>query len=191
MSELEDFREDFNFDFEDDSKDLPEEKRLGFFSETWSSVTPDFAAAAQKAGELFTAKKWFIDEDDYEWMILAQAVDQERNRLAWVEWRFKQGSGEREYHNYYLKARSAAGEYWRWEIETYNPYFGCDVKLLEWLETSALLIYKDKHDTYAARLNDAGAKRMQISPEWKIADSILIDDGNSQKIDLETFEVKE
>lgn len=183
--------EDFDFEFEDETKNWPEEKQLGFFFELRSYVKPDFDAAVQKAHELFTTKKWFIDEDDYEWAIQAEAVDKERKRLAWVEWRFKQGSSDYEYNNYYLKARTAAGDFWRWEIETYNPYFGCDVKLLDWLADAVLIIYEDKHDTYAARFNGDGVERIKISSDWKIEDGLLIDEKNSRKFSLENFEAIE
>lgn len=177
-----------DYEFEDDSYDLPEEKRLGFFFESAADVHPDFDSAVKMAREFFVANKCFVDDEDYEWTIQALAIDEQEKRLAWVEWRFKQGRGEREYHNYYLKARQSTGEYRRWEIETYNPYFGCDVKLLEWIENAVLLIYEDKHDTYVARLDKDGIERIEISPDWKIADSILIDEINEQRFNLQTFE---
>lgn len=177
------------YDFKEDSSDLPEEKRMGFFFE-YEDSKPDFNSALLMAEKLFAEKKWFVDEDDYEWRIMAQTADEKNERLAWVEWRFKQGQGEREYHNYYLKARTTADDFWRWEIETYNPYFGCDVKFLDWLDDSVILIYEEKHDTYAARLDGVGVKRIKISSDWKISGGTLIDERNSQIFDLSSFEIE-
>lgn len=176
------------YNFEEDLSDLAKEKQLGFFHESAIYFKPDFGSAARMAGELFTGQKWFVDEDDYEWLITALAADEEKKRLAWVEWRFKEESGEREYHNYYLEARQATGEFWRWEIETYNPYFGCDVKFLGWLENAVILVYEDKHDTFVARLDENGVARAEISADWKIADGVLSDEKKLRTLNLLAFE---
>ena len=40
------------------------------------------------------------------------------------------------------------------DIESYNPYFGCDVRHLEWMGDAAVLIYREKHNTYVAVCSD-------------------------------------
>ena len=184
----EDFEE---YAFADEENDLPAEKRLGFFFESSADVRPDYDSAVRMAQEFYAANSCFVDDEDYEWTIQSLTADEQEKRFAWVEWRFKQGRGEHEYHDYYLKARQATGEYWRWEIETYNPYFGCDVKLLKWLKDAMLLVYEEKHYTYAARINGEGINRIKISSEWKIEDGFLIDERDLQKINLQTFEIEE
>lgn len=51
-------------------------------------------------------------------------MDEEAGRAAWVEWR-ERDAGRVVDARYHLKARDRLGVVARWEIETYNPYFGC------------------------------------------------------------------
>lgn len=60
------------------------------------------------------------------------------------------------------------------EIESYNPYFGCDVRSLEWMGNSAVLIYREKHNTYVAVCDDEGLPRfVQIADAWVLKNDLL------------------
>ena len=57
---------------------------------------------------------------------------------------------------------------------SYNPFFGCDVGFIGWLEKSALIIYHEKHETYLCRLAPGEAPVFaQIGHYWVINDWIL------------------
>lgn len=62
------------------------------------------------------------------------------------------------------------------DIESYNPFFGCDVALIEWFdEQIAILIYREKHSTFIYRIGDkwppANAK---IEDRWQISGNVLL-----------------
>jgi len=60
------------------------------------------------------------------------------------------------------------------EIETYNPYFGCDVQFMEWRDKSAVLVYREKHDTYVAASTSKGpARYVKIADYWAVNGDLL------------------
>lgn len=174
--------DDYNFDELFD--DMTDEKRLGFYEEFPLDLDPDFEDVVEMLNKLSEAKTIYIDADDYEWRITAKVIDEQKRRVAWVEWRYKEGVGEREYHNYYLKARDESGKLIKWEIETYNPYFGCDTEFLEWMDDDLIFIYREKHDTFAVRINKDERERIEISHNWKIVDNVLIYGNDPKKLRL-------
>lgn len=55
------------------------------------------------------------------------------------------------------------------DIESYNPFFGCDVRFFEWVGPTAILIYREKHSTYACRFGDLWPPRfVEIESDWVI-----------------------
>jgi hypothetical protein len=59
-------------------------------------------------------------------------------------------------------------------IETYNPFFGCDVRFFEWIESRAVLIYREKHDTYVYSFGDLWPPRfVEIERRWQIVGTQL------------------
>lgn len=172
--------------------EMPKENRFGFYTDSGLDLSPDFDAATRMLNRLSEAREIYIDDDGYEWRVLAQNIDEKMRRLAWAEWRFKQGRGEHEYHNYYLKRRDAAGKFSVWEIETYNPYFGCSAEYLGWAGDNLIFVYEDKHDTFVARMDpDGSVERIEIKPAWKIEGEILNYANGQQKLNLLTFETEE
>ena len=163
-------------DFSIDSlfADMPKENRLGFFTDSSLDLGSDYAAMVAMLHGLLNAEEPYTDDEGYEWQIIAHVIDEEHHRLAWVEWR-EQERGRITYDNYYLKARDSAGALLLWEVETYNPYFGCTVRFLQWVEDAVIMIYQDKHDTYVASLKkDSEVKRIEISPKWSVEGNLLI-----------------
>ena len=60
------------------------------------------------------------------------------------------------------------------DIESYNPFFGCDVRFFEWIGNMAVLIYREKHWTFACRLGDAWPpKFVKIEDLWVIHENQL------------------
>ena len=51
--------------------------------------------------------------------------------------------------------------------ETYNPFFGCEVKFPEWYLDVVLVIYTEKHSTYVARFGlDSPVDFKIIAYDW-------------------------
>ncbi len=163
------------FDFDPDSlfSDLPEVNRLGFYAEHPVDLSPDFARVVRQLAELERAAEDYTDEYGYEWRVTASRVDEARRRVAWVEWRSKDG-GRVSYDDYYLKARDESGALLSWEIQTYNPHFGCRVRHLGWSGDAVVIVYEDKHDTYAAALRRGReVTRARLGGDWRIDGDVL------------------
>jgi len=153
--------------------DMPKEHRLGFFTDSALDLGPEYGEVVAMLNELAAADEPYTDEDGYQWQIIAHEIDAEHKRVAWVEWREKE-SGRITHDNYFLKARDDAGSLLVWEIETYNPYFGCTARFLHWVEDAVVIIYEDKHDTYAASLKtNEDIRRVEISREWTVTENVL------------------
>ncbi len=153
--------------------DMPSEHRLGFFTESSLDLKPAYDDVIAMLNACVAADEPYVDDEGYVWQILNHTIDDEHRRVAWVEWREKE-RGSITCDNYYLKARDGIGSLLLWEIETYNPYFGCRVHFLQWIEDAVILIYADKHDTYAVRLQQGSeARRVEIAHAWTIQGNVL------------------
>jgi uncharacterized protein (TIGR02996 family) len=72
--------------------------------------------------------------------------------------------------NYTLRLRGPGGQATSWEPETYNPYFGCRVRFLEWYDNVVLFIYREKHRTYIARVGfDVLPDYREIEHDWVLS----------------------
>src|SRR6266498_741975 len=162
-----------DFDLDNLFGDVPELERLGFFQDYRLDYFPEFNEVANKLNELLSAAELFTDEYGYTWRMDAGTVDEAMKRVAWVEWKENARTRVVDVH-YYLKARDQSGLCLRWEIETYNPYFGCMVGFLKWIDHSVVMIYREKHHSYVASLQkDSPVKREQISDEWQVTDNVV------------------
>ena len=179
MGQDEDFIEEFTLDalFADMPKvqryGFYKVQRYGFYSDSSLDLGPEFADVRTILVELAEADEPYTDEDGYTWQVPAHMLDDQHCRMAWVEKREK-SYGRYEAINYYLKARDKSGKLFVWEIETYNPYFGCRVEFLQWVEEAMVMIYEDKHSTFVVRLQ-AGCevKRREISAQWEVQQNRL------------------
>jgi hypothetical protein len=138
--------------------ELTEAQRLGFHTESRLDLGATYPEAVAMLNSLRADTDSCVDSDGYDWHIVNSQLDDERQRLAWVEWRMRE-RGRHEDHGYYLKARDAAGKLRVWAIETVNPYFGCSVQSLTWQGDDVVLVYADKHATWEARLGPDGQVR--------------------------------
>jgi uncharacterized protein (TIGR02996 family) len=80
------------------------------------------------------------------------------------------------YHDvrYHLRLRGANGEEAAWEPETYNPFFGCETRFLDWYGDAVVFIYREKHRTYIARFGFEGAAKYQvIGDDWVLDGRVL------------------
>ncbi|HEX2203283.1 MAG TPA: hypothetical protein VHG91_08295 [Longimicrobium sp.] len=153
--------------------DVPELERLGIFADTGVDYEPDVAEVARKVAELAVTAEPYEDESGFLWQVTAAAVDEDGGRAAWVEWQENDRANVVIAH-YWLKARDRDGRVARWEIETYNPYFGCRVGHLRWHGGAVVLVYADKHDTFvAAAARGEPVRWLQITPEWSVEGDVL------------------
>ena len=125
------------------------------------------------AGIIGTPVK-FVDSKGYEHEIIAAAVEGGEGRIAYVQCRSRQSANGFVDINFYVHLRDADGKDLAWPIESYNPYFGCDVGFIGWIDHSLLVIYREKHDTYVCRVGP-GEKPVfrKIADDWVISDRIL------------------
>ncbi len=141
--------------------ELTEAQCLGFFTESRRDLGAAYPEALAMLERLHEETNPYVDSEGYCWQIVYSQKDDERARLAWVEWRMRE-RGTHEDHAYFLKARDSSGCLRVWEIETVNPYFGCTVESLTWQGEDVLLRYADKHATWEARLGpDATVHRQE------------------------------
>lgn len=102
--------------------------------------------------------------------VVAAALDGER--VAWVEQRWR-NAGYEDIEGYTLWACGATE--WGWEVDTYNPWFGCTVHWMRWFGDSLVVVYSEKHRTIACALDREGAPRMRVvSSAWQIVGDTLL-----------------
>jgi hypothetical protein len=148
--------------------ELTEAQRLGFHTESRLDLGATYPEAVAMLNRLRADTDSCVDHEGYDWHIVHSQLDDERQRLAWVEWRYRE-RGNYEDHGYFLKARGTDGRLRVWEIETVNPYFGCTVQSLTWEGDDVVLVYADKHATWEARLGPDGPARRQAAVTTEVA----------------------
>lgn len=136
---------------------------LGSYRST--PADPDPRRAEQVAGLLDRPTR-YVDGEGYEREIVAAAKCGLTRAAAYVESRSR-WHGQVQDISYHLHVRGSTGREAAWEVESYNPYFGCDVGFLEWYGDSVLLIYREKHKTYVCRFGlDSPAEFRAIEDDW-------------------------
>jgi uncharacterized protein (TIGR02996 family) len=131
-----------------------------------SDSEPDGGRAEQVAAALGRPVR-YVDAEGYERHIVAAAPGLRPGALAYVECRSQQ---REEYLDirYRLHVRDGGREA-AWELKTYNPYFGCDVRFLEWYGGAVLAIYREKHRTYVCRFGpDCPAEYKAVEDDWAL-----------------------
>jgi uncharacterized protein (TIGR02996 family) len=109
------------------------------------------------------------DGKGYELTIEAAATCPLSGRVAFLESRSK-WRGEMHDIRFDLRLRDPAGDATSWEPETYNPYFGCSTRFLEWYGDVVLFIYREKHTTYLARIGfDSRPDYREIADDWLLS----------------------
>ena len=114
----------------------------------------------------------FVDESGYECELIGTALG-EAGDVAYVESRAKDAGG---YVDISIRIHwiDPAGRHESADIQSYNPFFGCDVRLFEWIGKTAILIYREKHRTYACRFGDLWPPRfVKIEDRWTVVDTTL------------------
>ncbi|MCA9692717.1 MAG: hypothetical protein KC636_24165 [Myxococcales bacterium] len=132
---------------------IPNPATLGFIpiSMIGRPLTPAFPELPAVAERLGRAVRE-TDDDGFERELLAAAIHPDGVYYAWVESRCKV-NGTFVDIDFQICTAGPAGEEYRRSIETYNPYFGCDVQHFAWHGDRLIAIYREKHRTYAFRLS--------------------------------------
>lgn len=128
---------------------------------------PETRDVADIAGHLGRAVT-FIDEDGFENDIIAGAIADEGRKMAWVDSRCKDNGGAVDI-TFTLRARVGDRPVIDWEVDTYNPYFGCDVQHIGWWDETVVVIYSEKHHTVLAALTEGQLPLVRfIGDQWEL-----------------------
>lgn len=110
----------------------------------------------------------YVDDDGYDQEIIAASDIGPNGELAYVACAAKE-LDEYVAVSFEFRVRDASSREVASEIESYNPYFGCDVGFLEWFGSTAVLIYREKHDTYVSVCTSQGpAQYRAIAHQWVV-----------------------
>lgn len=121
--------------------------------------------------EFVGTEKEFTDENGYSHEIIALVKKNEN--LCIIESKAKH-IGEMLDISIKCKINSNGELVKEQEIESYNPYFGCDVHYLDWIKDIAIFVYTEKHNTYIGKYKIGGEIVFQnIGKSWKNSGSIF------------------
>jgi uncharacterized protein (TIGR02996 family) len=121
---------------------------------------PDFDRHIEEVARVRGRPTQRTDDRGFTLTVEAAATNPRTGAVAYLESRSKWEGHFHDIH-YHLHLRRADGHVVTWEPHTYNPYFGCDTKFLEWYGDAVLFIYREKHAHYAARFGFDGPARFQ------------------------------
>ena len=151
----------------------PNPKRFGWSLRACNSHELDVAQIA-KASTLLGRDAFFVDDSGYECEIIAATVHPDEKRIVYVESRAKEIG---DFVDIAIKIHyvDSNGLDQSVDIESYNPFFGCDVALIEWFdEQIAILIYREKHWTFVYRIGDVWPpENAKIEDRWQISGDAL------------------
>ena len=140
---------------------------------------PQHPGSIAQAARLLGRNPFFVDENGYEREIIGAAISPNNGAIAYVETRAKD-VGVNQYRERLLDVSikvhidDRTGNHLAADIESYNPFFGCDVRFFEWMGHSVLLIYQEKHWTFACRFGDVWPPQfVKIENRWMIANGVL------------------
>ena len=133
-------------------------------------------AVVEQAAAMLGRAPFYVDKRGYECELIAAATDPATKRVVYVESRAKKRWWspmiDITIKIHYVDATGKASAV---DIESYNPFFGCDVGMMEWIDNDvALLIYTEKHWTFVYRIGDAWPPSFKkIEDQWSLKDNVL------------------
>jgi hypothetical protein len=156
---------------------IPNRHRMGFIPVglVMGAHPAEFNDAIKTVAGLLDRPVQFEDEHKYVHEITAAAIHPETRWLAWVECICNDQDRRFVDVHFYLRAQMDGELAINWEIETYNPYFGCQVGYLNWHGKRLVMVYREKHNTYVAVLCRGGFRHhLQISDDWIVRDGFIV-----------------
>jgi hypothetical protein len=148
---------------------VPNPERVGFISLSHLGgghvdQTEAIAAVALRLGR----PARFKDAAGYEQEIVGACVGADGARLAWIEARSKWLTSVMDIE-FVLHATERGRETITWTVDTYNPFFGCQVGWMGWMGDDVVAIYREKHKTLIAVVRaDAAPRLFEIEDEWMV-----------------------
>jgi len=150
----------------------PNPERLGFRNVARSAGAAPSPEAIEKAAAMLATPARFTDADGYEIEVIGAAVSAEGG-IVYVRSRAKQLESRVDVE-FRVHLRDAHGADESWCLETYNPFFGCEVRFLAWFGGSAVLIYREKHHTYACQITPGSLPRfVRTADDWVVRGDTL------------------
>lgn len=143
-------------------------EKFGWPVRSSAGSPPDSELIAQTA-RLLGRPAFFVDADGYECEIIGAAVGA-RREIAYVESRARKNPS-RDFVDISIRIHLVEPDesHRSTDIESYNPFFGCDVRYFEWIGRAAVLIYREKHWTFVCRFGDVWPPRfVKIEDDWVI-----------------------
>lgn len=158
----------------------PNREHFGFISIRSSAGAEPDQERIGTAARILGRAPFYQDDGGCEHEIIGAAIS-ETGLLAYVESKTKDGGanphgvgGRHIDVSIRIHLFSGKGSD-RWvDIESYNPFFGCDVRFFEWIGNTVVLIYREKHSTFVYRFGDVWPpKHRKIEDDWLIRDGQL------------------
>ena len=159
----------------------PDPHRFGISIRASCGDPPDQGAIQAVAAEL-GRKAFFVDQEGYECEIIAAAIHEPSGQIVYVETRAKE-KGSYVDISIKIHLRQPDGSERSVDIESYNPFFGCDVRFIQWVDDVALIVYREKHRTYACAFgSEQDPKFVEAADSWMIKDRLLTFRGYEKKV---------
>lgn len=158
----------------------PNREYFGFYSLRSSAGEEPDPEKIETAARILGRTPFYKDIAGCEHDIIGAAIS-ETGRLAYVESQTKDGGtnphgfgGRHIDVSIRIHLVDIEGTTRSVEIESYNPFFGCDVRFFEWIGETVVLIYREKHWTFAYKFGDVWPPQFfKIEDDWLINDNQL------------------
>ena len=159
---------------------IPNPDKFGFWSLRSSAGSPPDSQRIDELASKLGRERFFVDDQNYECELIG-ACENSIGDIAYVESRT--GDGGHNEHGFgqrfidvaiKIHLKRSNGESESIDIESYNPFFGCDVRFFEFVGNSFVLIYREKHWTFAYRFGDIWPpKFVKIEDRWIINNDLI------------------
>jgi hypothetical protein len=152
----------------------PNPARLGFIQLSHLAVpSVDQTQAIRFVAEQLGRPVVYTDGQGHEREIIGAAAADGGRKMAWVEGRSK-SVGKVMDVEFVLHASTSGVDLPSWTVETYNPYFGCEVGYIGWSGEQVVVLYVEKHKTLLAVVGPSASPRLcPIGPEWWLAGDVV------------------
>lgn len=157
----------------------------------WSDHSDRMWEDARQFLDRLGRKQEIIDDNGYQSIIVAAASESLGTRLAFVETREKESRSGYWDVTHTLRVIQGDKVLVAWELPTYNPFFGCEIGLLEWYGDDIAVVYREKHRTLLALFNtwtSECTRLLPITDDWR-ADSSTLYFLSNEPLLIETCEI--
>jgi hypothetical protein len=134
-----------------------------------------YADSIDEAAEILQRPSSYRDSKGYQTDLLGAAIHPQRIHVAYVQSRMKKRWWSAMWSvSIKIHLWTAPGADRSVDIMSYNPFFGCDIEHFEWMGDNVLLVYSEKHNTYACTFGTTWPPSfVQIRPYWTLEKNVL------------------